>query len=152
MPLLTALLLSVSAGAAAAPIPTPVEEKMLWLRQCAQAISVNHDARRALADLLPEGGIEAAKNRDALAAREDFLARHVAWREVLRLRYGSRRVMELLPDAPAGSPSAGTAKDDEASLRARIAGSERLSNNCIWDIPEFDTAFGTPHPAPESDR
>jgi hypothetical protein len=144
MPLLTALLLTVSAGSAAPPVPAPVEEKLLWLRQCAHAISVNRDARKALAGLLPNDGIEAARNRDALAAREDFLARHAAWREVLRLRYDARRVMELLPEAPVASAHAGNGGYDEPALNARIVGSERLSNNCILDIPAFDAAFNSP--------
>lgn len=143
MTLLTALLLTVTAGSAAPPIPTPVEEKIRWLRQCERAISVNRDDRKALAELLPEGGIEAAKNRDAIAAREDFLARHAAWREVLRLRYGAR-LMELLPETPAASAQAGSDGHDEAALNARIVGSERLSNNCIFDIPAFDAAFNAP--------
>ena len=144
MPLLTALLLTVSAGSAAPPIPAPVEEKIRWLRQCERAISVNRDARRGLAELLPKGDIEAARNRDALAAREDFLARHAAWRGVLRLRYDARRVMELLPEAPAASAHTGSGGHDEAALSARIVGSERLSNNCIFDIPAFDAAFNAP--------
>lgn len=144
MPLLTALLLTVSAGSAAPPIPTPVEEKIRWLRQCERAISANSDDRKALAGLLPKDGIEAARNRDALAAREDFLARHAAWRELLRLRYGTRRVMELLPEAPVASAHAGSDGYDEAALNARIVGSERLSNNCILDIPAFDAAFKAP--------
>ena len=145
MPLLTALLLTVSAGAGLPPVPAPVEEKIVWLRQCAQAVSVNRDARRALAERLPKDGIEAARNRDALAAREDFLVRHAAWRETLRLSYDARRVDELLPETPA--PHAASAQG-ESAVRARIAGSERLSNNCLLDMPEFDAAFN----APESER
>ncbi|MFM6987371.1 MAG: hypothetical protein ACKOXG_01710 [Arenimonas sp.] len=144
MTLLTALLLTVSAGSAAPPIPTPVEEKIRWLRQCERAISANRDDRKALAGLLPKDGIEAARNRDALAAREHFLASHDAWRELLRLRYGTRRVMELLPEAPVASAHAGSGGYDEAALNARIVGSERLSNNCILDIPAFDAAFKAP--------
>ena len=144
MSLLTALLLTVSAGAAAPPVPAPVEEKIRWLRQCERAISANRDNRKALAELLPEDGIKAAENRNALAAREDFLARHAAWREMLLLRYGTRHVMELLPEASAVSAYAGNGGYDEAALNARIVGSERLSNNCIFDIPAFDAAFKAP--------
>ena len=144
MPLLTALLLTVSAGSAAPPIPVPVEEKMQWLRQCERAISANRDNRKALTELLTENGIKAAENRNALAAREDFLARHAAWRELLQLRYGTGRVLEWLPERPAASPQAGNKRYDEAALNARIVGSERLSNNCIFDIPAFDAAFKAP--------
>lgn len=144
MTLLTALLLTVSAGSAAPPVPAPIEEKIRWLRQCERAISANRDNRKALAELLPKDGIKAAENRDALAAREDFLARHAAWREVLGLRYGARRVMELLPEAPVASAHAGNGGYDESALNARIVGSERLSNNCILDIPAFDAAFNSP--------
>ena len=144
MTLLTALLLTVSAGSAAPPIPTPVEEKIRWLRQCERAISANRDDRKVLADLLPKDSLKAAKNREALAAREDFLARHAAWRELLQLRYGTGRVLEWLPERPAASPQAGNKRYDEAALNARIVGSERLSNNCIFDIPAFDAAFKAP--------
>ena len=144
MPLLTTLLLTVSAGAAAPPVPAPVEEKIQWLRQCERAISANRDNRMALAELLPKDGIKAAENRNALVAREDFLARHAAWREVLLLRYDARRVTELLPVASAASAHAGSGGYDEAALNARIVGSERLSNNCIFDIPAFDAAFSAP--------
>lgn len=152
MTLLTALLLTVSAGGAAPPIPVPVEEKMRWLRQCERAISANRDNRKILAELLAEGGVEAAENRNALAAREDFLARHAAWREALLLRYDARRVMELLPEASPASAHAGSGRYDEAALNARIVGSERLSNNCILDIPAFDAAFKAPYPARQSER
>ena len=152
MPLLTALLLTVSAGSAAPPIPVPVEEKMQWLRQCERAISANRDNRKALAELLAEDSVKAAENRNALAAREDFLARHAAWRELLLLRYDARRVTELLPEASAASAHAGNGRYDEAALNARIVGSERLSNNCIFDIPAFDAAFKASYPPPRSER
>lgn len=144
MTLMTALLLTVSAGSAAPPIPATVEEKIRWLRQCERTISANRDDRKALAELLPKDSLNAAKNREALAAREDFLARHAAWRELLQLRYGTGRVLEWLPERPAASPQAGNKRYDEAALNARIVGSERLSNNCIFDIPAFDAAFKAP--------
>jgi len=49
-----------------------------------------------------------------------------------------------VPETTASSPQAGNKRDGEAALNARVVGSERLSNNCILDIPAFDAAFNSP--------
>ena len=141
MPLLTALLLTVSAGAGLPPVPAPVEAKLQLLQQCTRAVGENHAARQALAAFLPASGLETARNTEALAERAHFLASRDAWRALLRLKYDTRRVDGLLPETPA--PYAASAQD-ESAVRARIAGSERLSNNCLLDMPEFDAAFNAP--------